>query len=144
MSFGLQVMDSQISSGIHCLRATWCPRESTSHVLSPSSFIHGGSPSTIRSHDWTQSFSNTQASNTHANGNFDTLALNASLLSMHETFRSPELSNSRKYATWFRPSGLLAPSIKLHPKSSGISKSQTLGVSVTSPTTLARRAHTRG
>jgi hypothetical protein len=34
-----------------------CPRGSTSHVLFPSSFLHGGRPSTIRSHDWTYSLS---------------------------------------------------------------------------------------
>jgi hypothetical protein len=114
--------------GLHWLRTMWHPRESTSCVLSPSSFIHGGSPSIVRSHDWTQSSSNTQTSNTQAKRKFNTSTFRhfdaERLLTMHETFRSPELSKSRKLATWFPPSGLLGLSIMLHPKSSGVPKSR--------------------
>jgi hypothetical protein len=118
-------MASQCSSGVHWLRAMWHPHESTSHVWSPSSFTHGGSPSTVRSHDGTHSSSNTQASNTQANRKFNTSALNASLLSTHETFQSFKLPKSHKLATWFLPLGLLGLSITLHPKSSGVLKSWT-------------------
>jgi hypothetical protein len=62
---------------------------------------------------------------------FGALALNASLLSTHDTFRSPELSKSRKLSTWFQPSGLLGTSITLHPKSFGVPKSQNPGVCYT-------------
>jgi len=63
------------SSGIHWLRATWNPSESTSHVLSPGSFIHGGIPSTVWSYNWTQTSSNTHVSNTQASRIFDTSTL---------------------------------------------------------------------
>jgi hypothetical protein len=124
--------------GIHWLRVTWNPCESTSHVLSSGSFIHGGIPSTTRSHDWTQSSSNTQVSNTQASKSFDTSALNASLLLC---MRPSRVLNSQSTVSLPRDSSLQAfwSLFNTTPKSSGVLKSRTPGVPVTSPTTLARQ-----
>jgi hypothetical protein len=128
-------MPFRCSSGVHWLRAMWHPRGSTLQVLFPSSFLHGGRLSTTQSQDWTYSLSPMSVVE-----KLDVLTLQRFMPLYYLRTRPPGVLNFQSPMSSPRGSSLWIVCSLYYTTSPilWILKSRTLGVPVTSSTTLAR------